>query len=59
MFTSADKAIVSAIAGAAVTILAYILSLLHLAIPAEVATAFNTILATVMVYYFPNKGGTS
>ena len=59
MGTSSDKAIVSAIAGASVTILVYILSLLHLTVPAEVATAFNTIVATVMVYYFPNKGGSS
>lgn len=57
MGTSSDKAIVSGIAGAAVTVLIYILSLFDIKPPAEVATAFNTIVATVMVYYIPNKGG--
>lgn len=51
-----NKALAGGLAGGVTIILAWILdTFVHVEIPAEVATAFTTLLSTVAVYLVPHE----
>ncbi len=51
-----NKAVAAGLAGAVVTIAAYVLSLYKINPPSEVVTAAQTIIVTLLVYFVPHGG---
>ncbi len=55
--TGPNKAIAAGASGAATILLMYVVSLFGITVPAEVASAATTLVATLFTWFVPHGGG--